>query len=132
MPTVADVEPLQELLHSIEPGAPLVQGARSVLDRHAGGPVDQLQQAPLPVELVAARHPLAILKVGVVRCQQLDTSSPFRLYVGREGHEVGHPLLGDKSRAVDKAAVEPRLPAEAYRRHPAHRRRGDPLENRAG
>ena len=31
MPTVADVEPLQELLHSIEPGAPLVHGALTVI-----------------------------------------------------------------------------------------------------
>jgi len=27
MPTVADVEPIQEILQSIEPGAPLVHGA---------------------------------------------------------------------------------------------------------
>ena len=54
-----------------------VQGARGVLDRHARGPVDQLQQAPLPVELVAARHSTAIVKVAPVRCQQLDTSRPF-------------------------------------------------------
>ena len=31
MPTIADVEPLQELLHSIEPGAPLVHGALTVI-----------------------------------------------------------------------------------------------------
>src|SRR3989454_6475659 len=31
MPTVADVEPLQEILHSIEPGAPLVHGALTVI-----------------------------------------------------------------------------------------------------
>src|SRR5262245_48597630 len=31
MPTVSDVEPLQELLHSIEPGAPLVHGALTVI-----------------------------------------------------------------------------------------------------
>src|SRR5207249_9031565 len=54
-----------------------VQGARGVLDRHARGPVDQLQQAPLPVELVAARHSQVILNVAPVRCQQLDTSGPF-------------------------------------------------------
>src|SRR5207249_812859 len=29
---------------------------QGVLNRHAGGPVDQLQQPPLPVELVPARH----------------------------------------------------------------------------
>ena len=58
--------------------------------------------------------------------------SPFRLYSGREGHEVDHPLLSDESRAADGTPVETQLPAEAYRRHPAHWRRGDPLENRAG
>ena len=31
MPTVADVEPLQGILHSIEPGAPLVHGALTVI-----------------------------------------------------------------------------------------------------
>src|SRR5438093_7407745 len=31
MPTVADVEPLQEILQSIEPGAPLVHGALTVI-----------------------------------------------------------------------------------------------------
>ena len=31
MPTVADVEPLQEILHSIKPGAPLVHGALTVI-----------------------------------------------------------------------------------------------------
>src|SRR5947209_19594819 len=31
MPTVADVEPLQKLLQSIEPGAPLVHGALTVI-----------------------------------------------------------------------------------------------------
>ena len=31
MPTVADVEPLQEILQSIEPGAPLVHGALTVV-----------------------------------------------------------------------------------------------------
>ncbi len=31
MPTVADVEPLQEILHSIEHGAPLVHGALTVI-----------------------------------------------------------------------------------------------------
>src|SRR5437660_3156028 len=31
MPSVADVAPLQELLHSIEPGAPLVHGALTVI-----------------------------------------------------------------------------------------------------
>src|SRR5262249_54173918 len=31
MPTVSDVEPLKELLHSIEPGAPLVHGALAVI-----------------------------------------------------------------------------------------------------
>jgi len=31
MPTVADVEPIQEILQSIEPGAPLVHGALTVI-----------------------------------------------------------------------------------------------------
>src|SRR5439155_22150208 len=44
----------------------------------------------------------------------------FPLYGGREGHEVDHPVLCDERGAVDKAAVEPRLPAEADRRHAAH------------
>src|SRR5437867_1914878 len=56
----------------------------------------------------------------------------FVLYSGREGHEVDQPLLSDESRAVDRAAVKPRLPAEADRRHPGHRRRGDFLEDHAG
>src|SRR5262249_62265704 len=87
-----------------------VQGARGVLDRHAGRPVDQLQQAPLPVELVAARHSMVI-----VRSRLSGVNSWIRpvrpLYSGREGHEVDNPLLGDERSAVDKAAVEPGLPA---------------------
>src|SRR5262249_10898108 len=34
------------------------------------------------------------LKVAIVRCQQLDTSNLFRLYSGREGHEVEKPAAG--------------------------------------
>src|SRR2546427_1603388 len=78
MPTVADVEPLQKLLQSIEPGAPLVHGARTV--------IPSLTPAPKEVAWVTLEEAGA----DVVVTEAAGGASVPTLQVNNAG---GRPLL---------------------------------------
>src|SRR5712692_7846668 len=60
---------------------------QGILDRYAGGPLDQLQQAPLPVQLVAARHSSEdSFAPGVWLSTVVDTPGPLRVNVSIPAH----------------------------------------------